>query len=118
MSVRRLADEAVQPDAFAFSADNAAWAEAKLKDYPAGRQASAVIPLLMRAQEQDGWVTKAAIEHVADMLEMPLIRVLEVATFYTQRQGWQLRRYRQRSTQTITQNTDRTGRRGTVWKRS
>ena len=84
MSVRRLADEAVQPDAFAFSADNAAWAEAKLKDYPEGRQASAVIPLLMRAQEQDGWVTRAAIEHVAEMLDMPLIRVLEVATFYTQ----------------------------------
>ena len=84
MSVRRLAEESVQPTEFAFSRANAAWAKKKLKDYPKGREASAVIPLLMRAQEQDGWVTKAAIEHVADMLDMPLIRVLEVATFYTQ----------------------------------
>ncbi|MEE9374823.1 MAG: NADH-quinone oxidoreductase subunit NuoE [Rhizobiaceae bacterium] len=84
MSVRRLAEEHIQPEAFAFNRKNAAWAKKKIKDYPAGRQASAVIPLLMRAQEQDGWVTKAAIEAMAEMLEMPLIRVLEVATFYTQ----------------------------------
>ena len=84
MSVRRLAEDAVQPAQFKFTRENASWAKRKIKDYPKGRQASAVIPLLMRAQEQDGWVTKAAIEHVADMLEMPLIRVLEVATFYTQ----------------------------------
>ena len=84
MSVRRLAEEAVQPTAFAFNRSNAAWAKRKLKDYPKGREASAVIPLLMRAQEQDGWVTRAAIEHVAEFLDMPLIRVLEVATFYTQ----------------------------------
>ena len=84
MSVRRLADDNVQPDAFKFSKANGAWAKKKIKHYPKGRQASAVIPLLMRAQEQEGWVTKAAIEHVADMLGMPLIRVREVATFYTQ----------------------------------
>ena len=84
MSVRRLADDAVQPAAFAFSAENQAWALKTIAKFPEGRQQSAVIPLLMRAQEQDGWVTKAAIEHVAGMLEMPLIRVLEVATFYTQ----------------------------------
>ena len=84
MSVRRLADDAVQPGNFTFSRANAAWAKRKLKDYPKGREASAVIPLLMRAQEQEGWVTKPAIEFVADMLDMPLIRVLEVATFYTQ----------------------------------
>ncbi|MEL7273870.1 MAG: NADH-quinone oxidoreductase subunit E [Pseudomonadota bacterium] len=84
MSARRLAEDHVQPEGFAFSRANAAWAKQKIKDYPKGRQASAVIPLLMRAQEQEGWVTKAAIEHVADMLDMPLIRVLEVATFYTQ----------------------------------
>ena len=84
MSVRRLAEEAVQPAGFAFSEENAAWAEATIKKYPEARQQSAVIPLLMRAQDQDGWVTKAAIEHVAEMLDMPLIRVLEVATFYTQ----------------------------------
>ncbi len=84
MSVRRLAEAAVQPPGFAFSADNAAWAEKAIAKYPQGREHSAVIPLLMRAQEQEGWVTKAAIEHVADMIGMPYIRALEVATFYTQ----------------------------------
>ena len=84
MSVRRLAEENVQPAAFAFSKDNAAWAQATIQKYPKGREQSAVIPLLMRAQEQDGWVTKAAIESIADMLTMPYIRALEVATFYTQ----------------------------------
>lgn len=84
MSVRRLADESVQPLAFSFNRANQVWAEQTIKKYPEGRQQSAVIPLLMRAQEQDGWVTRAAIEYVAKMLDMPLIRVLEVATFYTQ----------------------------------
>jgi len=84
MSVRRLAEETVQPGEFKFSRANAAWAKKKIKDFPKGREASAVIPLLMRAQEQDGWVTRASIEHMADMLNMPYIRVLEVATFYTQ----------------------------------
>lgn len=84
MSVRRLAEDSLQPDGFKFSRDNTAWAKATIKKYPKGREQSAVIPLLMRAQEQDGWVTKAAIESVAAMLHMPLIRALEVATFYTQ----------------------------------
>jgi NADH-quinone oxidoreductase subunit E len=84
MSVRRLAEDAVQPASFAFTVENSAWAEKTIDRFPEGRQQSAVIPLLMRAQEQEGWVTKAAIEHVADKLRMPLIRVLEVATFYTQ----------------------------------
>ena len=84
MSVRRLAEEAVQPASFAFNRDNAAWAKQTIKKYPKGREASAVIPLLMRAQEQEGWVSRATIEYVADMLGMPYIRVLEVATFYTQ----------------------------------
>lgn len=84
MSVRRLAEDNVQPATFAFNRENSAWAKLAIKKYPKGREQSAVIPLLMRAQEQDGWVTKAAIEHVAEMLDMPMIRVLEVATFYTQ----------------------------------
>jgi NADH-quinone oxidoreductase subunit E len=84
MSVRRLADAAIQPAAFAFSKANTGWAKAQIKKYPKGREQSAVIPLMMRAQEQEGWVTKAAIEHIADMLDMPRIRALEVATFYTQ----------------------------------
>jgi NADH-quinone oxidoreductase subunit E len=81
MAPRRLAED--QPGSFAFSADNAAWAKQAIKKYPRGRQASAVIPLLWRAQEQEGWVTRPAIEKVAAMLSMPTIRVLEVATFYT-----------------------------------
>ncbi len=84
MSVRRLADDAVQPATFAFSAENQAWAEKKITEYPPGRQQSAVIPLLMRAQDQEGWVSRAVIERVGDMLGMAYIRVLEVATFYTQ----------------------------------
>ncbi len=81
MSVRRLAEH--QPASFAFTPENKAWAEKEMTKYPAGRQASAVISLLWRGQEQDGWVTKAMIENVAAMLSMPYIRVLEVATFYT-----------------------------------
>ncbi|WP_160004676.1 NADH-quinone oxidoreductase subunit E [Rhizobium sp. 18055] len=84
MSVRRLAEDQFQPAAFAFNDDNATWADKTIQKYPEGRQQSAVIPLLMRAQEQDGWVTRAAIEKIADMLDMAYIRVLEVATFYTQ----------------------------------
>ncbi|MBO0141266.1 NADH-quinone oxidoreductase subunit E [Agrobacterium sp. Ap1] len=84
MSVRRLAEEQFQPANFAFNEENAAWAEATIRKYPEGRQQSAVIPLLMRAQEQEGWVTRATIEHVAARLDMPYIRVMEVATFYTQ----------------------------------
>ncbi|MFO1152022.1 MAG: NADH-quinone oxidoreductase subunit NuoE [Alsobacter sp.] len=84
MSVRRLAADAIQPKDFAFTPENQAWATTVIAKYPAGRQASAVIPLLWRAQEQhDYWLPKAAIEHVAGMLGMPNIRVLEVATFYT-----------------------------------
>ena len=84
MVSRRLAEDSVQPASFAFSNDNAKWAEWKIGLYPAGRQQSAVIPLLMRAQDQDGWVSRATIETIADMLGMAYIRVLEVATFYTQ----------------------------------
>jgi NADH-quinone oxidoreductase subunit E len=82
MSVRRLADE--QPTTFEFTPENRAWAEHELAKYPPGRQASAVLALLWRAQKQSGyWLPRAAIEKVAAMLDMPNIRVLEVATFYT-----------------------------------
>ncbi|OCW58691.1 NADH-quinone oxidoreductase subunit E [Hoeflea olei] len=84
MSVRRLAEDSVQPAEFAFNREFAAQAKVWIKKYPKGREQSAVIPLLMLAQEQDGWVTKRAIESIADMLGMPYIRALEVATFYTQ----------------------------------
>ena len=81
MSLRRLHHE--QPATFAFTNENEAWATEQLKKYPPGRQASAVIPILWRGQEQEGWVTKPMIEAVAKMLDMPYMRVLEVATFYT-----------------------------------
>ncbi len=82
MSVRRL--DPVQPASFAFTAENLAWAKKLIGNYPAGKQASAVIPLLWRAQEQnDNWVSRPAVECVARMLDMSFIRVLEVATFYT-----------------------------------
>jgi NADH-quinone oxidoreductase subunit E len=84
MPVRRLAPPELQPKDFSFTAENLAWAKKEITKYPPGRQASAVIPLLWRAQEQnDGWLPQRAIEHVADMLGMAKIRVLEVATFYT-----------------------------------
>ncbi len=83
MSLRRLAPPEVQPASFAFNAPNAEWAAATIAKYPPGRQASAVISLLWRGQEQEGWVTHPMIEVIAGMLDMPFIRVLEVATFYT-----------------------------------
>jgi NADH-quinone oxidoreductase subunit E len=82
MSVRRL--DPNQPASFAFTPQNAAWAKATIANYPPGKQASAVIPLLWRAQEQHaGWLPEPAIRVVADMLGMAYIRVYEVATFYT-----------------------------------
>jgi NADH-quinone oxidoreductase subunit E len=83
VSLRRLAPPDLQPAGFAFTAENAEWAKAEIAKYPPGRQASAVISLLWRGQEQEGWVTHPMIESVAKMLEMPFVRVLEVATFYT-----------------------------------
>ncbi len=80
MSLRRL--HHTQPENFAFTPANQAWAAAQITKYPEGRQASAVIPILWRAQEQEGWVTRPMIETVAGMLDLAQIRVLEVATFY------------------------------------
>lgn len=82
MAVRRLAQQ--QPESFEFTPENLAWAKTIIARYPEGRQASAIIPLLWRAQAQnDYWLPKAAIEKVADMLGMPYLRALEVATFYS-----------------------------------
>jgi NADH-quinone oxidoreductase subunit E len=84
MSVRRLAPKELQPASFTFSDENLAWAKQQIAKYPPGRQASAVIAILWRVQEQhEGWISEAAIRAVADLLDMPYIRVLEVATFYT-----------------------------------
>ena len=73
----------VQPANFAFTAENKAEADRVIAKYPAGRQASAVLPLLYIAQKQEGWVPRAAMDHIAEMLDMAPIRVYEVATFYT-----------------------------------
>ncbi|OYX25883.1 MAG: NADH-quinone oxidoreductase subunit E [Rhodobacterales bacterium 32-66-7] len=78
--LRRLHKD--QPESFAFTPANLAWARGQISKYPEGWQASAIIPLLWRAQEQEGWLSRPAIEHVADMLGMAYIRALEVATFY------------------------------------
>ncbi len=82
MSVRRLHPD--QPVSFDFTPENLAWAEEVIRRYPAGKQASAVIPLLWRAQEQhENWLPEPAIRYIADMLGMAYIRVYEIATFYT-----------------------------------
>jgi len=84
MSVRRLAPPEQQPKDFSFSKDNLEWAKKQIAKYPEGRQQSAIIPLLWRAQEQhEGWLPEAAIRYVTEMLDMAHIRGLEVATFYT-----------------------------------
>ena len=81
MSARRLAK--VQPASFAFSKATMKTAEWWIQKYPAERKQSAVIPILWLVQKQEGWVSEPANRAVADLLDMPVIRVLEVATFYT-----------------------------------
>ena len=82
MSVRRIAE--TQPESFEFSPENLDWAKELIAKYPEGKERSAVIPLLWRAQEQNnGWTSEPAMRKVADMLGMAYIRVYEVATFYT-----------------------------------
>jgi NADH-quinone oxidoreductase subunit E len=82
MSVRRLAAD--QPEGFAFTPENLDWAKSQLKKYPDGKQASAVLALLWRAQEQmGGWLPEPALRYVADLLGLAYIRIYEIATFYT-----------------------------------
>jgi NADH-quinone oxidoreductase subunit E len=84
MAVRKLAPEELQPESFVFSPENEAFVDQQIAKYPPGRQASAIIAVLGKAQEQaGGWLPRKAIEAVAARLEMPVIRVMEVATFYT-----------------------------------
>jgi NADH-quinone oxidoreductase subunit E len=84
MAVRKLAPEEMQPEGFVLSPETEAFADREIAKYPPGRQASAVIALLGKAQEQaGGWLPRKAIEAVAAKLDMPVIRVMEVATFYT-----------------------------------
>jgi NADH-quinone oxidoreductase subunit E len=73
-----------QPADFAFTAENLAWAREIISKYPPGKQASAVLSLLWRAQEQaGGWLPEPAIRTVCDLLDMAYIRGMEIATFYT-----------------------------------
>ena len=82
MSVRRLAAD--QPEGFAFTPENLEWAKSQLKKYPDGKQASAVLAILWRAQEQmGGWLPEPALRYVADLLGLAYIRIYEIATFYT-----------------------------------
>jgi len=88
MSAPSPADEALQPTEFAFDADSDAQISVILAKYPDSRKASGVIPLLYVAQNQMGrltgsaWVPRVAMDEIARRLEMPPIRVYEVATFY------------------------------------
>jgi len=81
MSVRRLAKD--QPASFTFSGATLKQVKWWLTKYPAARKQSAVLPILWLVQKQEGWVCEPAIRQIAEMLDMPVIRVLEVATFYT-----------------------------------
>jgi NADH-quinone oxidoreductase subunit E len=82
MAVRRLHPD--QPHGFSFTPENLSWAKETIAKYPEGKEASAIIPLLWRAQEQlGGWLSEPALRHVADMLGVAYIRAYEVATFYT-----------------------------------
>ncbi|WP_341894109.1 NADH-quinone oxidoreductase subunit NuoE [Ferrovibrio terrae] len=84
MSGVHIAPPEQQPASFAFTAENLELAKKHIAKYPAGRQQSAVMPLLDIAQRQhDNWVPQAAIRHIAELLGMAPIRVLEVASFYT-----------------------------------
>ncbi|MBL0318227.1 MAG: NADH-quinone oxidoreductase subunit NuoE [Alphaproteobacteria bacterium] len=82
MSQRPVAK--IQPESFEFTPENLKKAEEFIATYPKGRQQSAVLPLLDLAQRQNqNWVSLAAMDVIAQMLQMPYIRVYEVATFYS-----------------------------------
>ena len=81
MSIRRLAQE--QPASFAFKPATLKAAQGWMASFPPGKQQSAVIPTLWLVQKQEGWVSEPAIRAVAELLGMAVIRVLEIATFYT-----------------------------------
>lgn len=84
MSGLDIAEDRLQPAAFAFTEENLYDANKVIAKYPPTKKQSAVMPLLDLAQRQHGgWIPRAAVEYIADMLEMPSIRVWEVATFYT-----------------------------------
>ena len=84
MTLRRFAEENLQPKAFEFSSSNLTIIESLINKYPMGKKASAILPVLDLAQGQnDNWLSLAAIKVVSEILEMPMVKILEVVTFYT-----------------------------------
>ena len=82
MAVKKISK--VQPEKFEFSKKNKETADSIIKNYPSGKQQSAVMALLYLAQKQnDNWIPLAAMKYIAKFLDMPYIKVYEVATFYT-----------------------------------
>ena len=82
MSIKKISKE--QPDKFEFTSDNLEKARKVIKKYPDGKQQSAVMSLLYLVQKQNNnWIPLAAIKYIGKLLEMPYIKVYEVATFYT-----------------------------------
>ena len=83
-SFKKIAEEKIQPKDFSFDRDNMLLAKKILKIYPKNYKESSIMPLLSIAQNQNnGWLPKKAIEYVSDFLEIPEIKVLEIATFYS-----------------------------------
>lgn len=83
MNLRRPAAKEIQPDKFLFNKENLIKANSHLANYPSDRKQSALLPLLHLAQEQEGWISIAAIAYIADFLAVPYIKVYEVVTFYS-----------------------------------
>ena len=83
-SFKKIAEEKIQPKDFSFDRDNMLLAKKILKIYPKNFKESSIMPLLSIAQNQNnGWLPKKAIEYVSEFLEIPEIKVLEIATFYS-----------------------------------
>ena len=81
---KKIANEELQPDNFSFSSENIAKAKDIVKMYPKNYRESSIMPLLSMAQSQnDGWLPKKAIEYVSNFLNVPEMKVLEIATFYS-----------------------------------
>ena len=82
MSIKKICKE--QPGNFEFNSSNLEKAKKIITNYPDGKQQSAVMPLLYIAQEQnENWIPLTAMKYIGKFLDMPYIKVYEVATFYT-----------------------------------
>lgn len=82
MTAKLKVTEFEQPTSFEFSPENLKEAKKQMSKYPADRQASSVKALLYLVQKQHGWIPRVGMDYVAGILDMPKIRVYEVATFY------------------------------------